>query len=798
MKVQYLPGLELADDMQLVNFDLGPLGLLKLESIRPSALRAGRLAEQLFGAPEADMIAVQGGRVWRGKRAGQHADDAAAMLIAQHANEPYWISDAQLDPDWRDHPGVRDGLRIRFCAAAPIHLWNGGCLGALRVFDIRPRPYDAAMAAGLADLADFVADECNRLLGGEVRRIRELFDHAPGFLAILTGPEHVFELINAAGTAFIGDRDVLGQPIGDVLPEFASQGLLALIHRVYERGTPYAARAAKILLQRTADGPMQAAYADFVLQPIRGAEDVVTGVFCQGHEVTREKLAADELEAGRRQLEAALSVKQTIFDHSLDVISTIDAQGRFTKVSKHAEDLWGYPPHELLGRPYIDFVHPDDVAATTAIAVEIVRGVPTKAFTNRYMHRDGTAVPVMWSAVWSVEHQTMFAVARDMREHEAAEDKLRQAQKMEAVGQLTGGVAHDFNNLLTVVIGSAELLSEGLADSPDLEPLAQLVLDAAERGADLVSRLLAFSRQQPLRPQTVDCAALFKSLTPLLQRTLGSNIHIDVAAPHGLACLADPTQLTSALLNLSINARDAMPEGGRLSIRARLEPSKGCAGASDTAADADLVVLTVEDTGEGMTEAVVKRVLEPFFTTKAVGKGSGLGLSMVYGFANQSGGRLEITSAPGVGTAISLYLPVPALQIVSAPEPQEVIAPPVARHILLVEDDDLLRRQVERQLTALGYRVTAREDGPGALRRLGEASDIDLLMTDIVMPGGINGRQLATRAQDIIPGLRTLFTSGFSDHASLSSELVERADFLAKPYRRAELARRLEMAFADG
>ena len=364
-----------------------------------------------------------------------------------------------------------------------------------------------------------------------------------------------------------------------------------------------------------------------------------------------------------------------------------------------------------MGRRYIEFVHPDDIETTNAIATQIMAGVTTKAFTNRYMHRDGTAVPVMWSAAWSDEHQTMFAVARDMREHQAAEEKLRQAQKMEAVGQLTGGVAHDFNNLLTIVIGSAEMLVEGLADQPELEPLAHLVLDTAERGADLVSRLLAFSRQQPLVPQTVNCAALFRSLTPLLQRTIGSNIKIHLAAPDSLYCLADPTHLTSALLNLCINARDAMPEGGRLIVGARLDRTDIGERASSEPANANLVVLTVRDTGEGMTEAVIKRVIEPFFTTKAVGKGSGLGLSMVYGFATQSGGRLEIASEPGVGTTVSIYLPA-ALQADRAPAvtAQDVTASPVARHILLVEDDDVLRQQVQRQLTRLGYRVTACED----------------------------------------------------------------------------------------
>ena len=798
MNDQSLPGHALADDARLVNFDLGPLGILKLDSIRPSALRAGRLAAALFGAMEADMIAVQSGRVWRGKGMGEHTDDTAAKLIAQRANEPLWIADTLLDPEWRDHPSVRGGPRVRFCAAAPIRLRTGECLGALRVFDIGTRPFDQALASGLQDLADIIADEAERLLHNEASRLRELFDQAPGFMAILTGPDYVFELANKAYLDIVGERQLVGLPIREALPEIIQQGFEALLDGVWRSGQPYISRAAKLELRPRPGASLETFYIDFVYQPIRLPDGSVSGIFVQGNDVTGQKVAMDELETNRQELEAALDAKQRIFDHSLDVISTIDAEGRFTKVSKHAEILWGYSSSELLGRRFIDFVHLDDIEMTNAMAAEIMAGVPTRAFTNRYMHRDGTVIPVMWSSVWDEALQTFFTVARDMREHQAAEEKLRQAQKMEAVGQLTGGVAHDFNNLLTVVIGSAEMLAEGLADQPDLGSLAQLVLDAAERGADLVSRLLAFSRRQPLVPQTVNCAELIASLGPLLQRTIGSNIHIDLAAPDVLYCLADPSHLTSALLNLCINARDAMPEGGRLTISARLDRAELDASAAGPPVKETFVVLAVCDTGEGMTEEIKNRVLEPFFTTKAVGKGSGLGLSMVYGFATQSGGRLAIESSPGAGTTVSLYLPV-ALKVDFAPaaDTRSATATSITRHILLVEDDDLLRQQVERQLIGLGYRVTVCQHGPGALERLGAVADIDLLMTDIVMPGGMNGRQLAARANELVPGLRTLFTSGFSDHASLNSELLERADFLAKPYRRVELAQKLEIAFGD-
>jgi CheY-like chemotaxis protein len=369
-----------------------------------------------------------------------------------------------------------------------------------------------------------------------------------------------------------------------------------------------------------------------------------------------------------------------------------------------------------------------------------------------------------------------------------AEEKLRQAQKMEAVGRLTGGVAHDFNNLLTAVIGSAEVLSHNLSDRPDLQPMADLVLEAAERGADLVSRLLAFSRRQPLAPQPIECTAFLETLVAMLRRTLGEDIEVAVTPFAGeLRCLADPAQLTSAMLNLCFNARDAMPNGGRLAIAAARQPERyGTA----------WVVLSVEDTGAGMAPETIERALEPFFTTKPAGQGSGLGLSMVYGFATQSGGRLEIESELGRGARVKLYLPETCEAVTAAVEPTPTPAA-TGQHILVVEDDDLVRAQAGRQLAALGYRVTEASHGREALDRLGQIADIDLVLTDVVMPGGMSGRQLADHARLLNPRLRILFTSGYTEDAIVKGGRLT-ADFLAKPYRRAELARKVAEALENG
>ena len=641
-------------------------------------------------------------------------------------------------------------------------------------------------------LAPDLSDRTSERLADDVRRIHELFAQAPGCMLVFVGPEHVVHMANPAYLAFTGlTPEIVGKPVRQALRRGSARGFDRLLDEVYRRGEPKVLRNVMLQVNRSPGGPDEEAYADFVLQPLRDPDGSVYGIFCQGHEVTNEKLAADELRASREQLKAALDAAQVIFDNSHDIICSVEAGGGLQHVNKHAERMFGYRPDEMVGRCFMDFVHPEDREMTREVNRRIGEGALVNTFVNRYLHKDGTEVPVMWSAAMSESRDTIICIGRDMREHMAAEEKLRQAQKMEAVGRLTGGIAHDFNNLLTVVIGSTEALGDALAEQPELQSVARLALDAAERGAELVSRLLAFSRTQPLAPQPVNCSKFLAALLPILRRTITPDIAIDIEAQsegEDLRCLADLTQLTSAMLNLCINARDAMTGGGRLTVRARRELVDGLAH----------VVLRVEDTGEGMSPQTRARALEPFFTTKPEGRGSGLGLSMVYGFVQQSGGRLEIESECGRGTAISLYLPE-TQNLEDAPAPESPAhAPTFQRHVLLVEDDDLVRDQVQRQLVALGCRVTAHRNGRDALRRLDASADVDLLMTDIVMPGGMNGCQLADHARRLKPKLRILFTSGHTEEPLLTGlRMDSRAGFLAKPYRRAELARKLAEVLQD-
>jgi PAS domain S-box-containing protein len=380
------------------------------------------------------------------------------------------------------------------------------------------------------------------------------------------------------------------------------------------------------------------------------------------------------------------------------------------------------------------------------------------------------------------------------RVHRASEAQLRQAQKMEAVGQLTGGVAHDFNNMLTVIIGNAETIYEGLPGDSPLRPICDQVLKAAEGSAALTHRLLAFSRQQPLQPRRTDITRKVSDMDALLRRTLGEHIDIRlVASPDIWSVIIDPVQLESAILNLAINARDAMPAGGRLTIEISNVQLDGDYVATDPDAVAgDFVLVAVSDSGAGMTPEVMLRAFDPFFTTKEVGKGSGLGLSMVYGFVRQSGGHVKIYSEVGHGSSIKMYLPR-ATGGAEHEKPVEAAPramPPDSASILVVEDDSMVRNHVAAQLTRMGYRVAVADSGQAALAVLAD-NKFDLLFTDIVMPGGMTGRDLAAEAIKRFPEMKILLTSGYTQNAFQHQGELGGLHLLSKPYRQHELAAKL-------
>jgi nitrogen-specific signal transduction histidine kinase len=383
-----------------------------------------------------------------------------------------------------------------------------------------------------------------------------------------------------------------------------------------------------------------------------------------------------------------------------------------------------------------------------------------------------------------------------------ASHRLAQSERLSAIGQLTGGVAHDFNNLLTVILGNAELLKEQLADRQQLLTLAEMTATAATRGAELTNRLLAFARRQALEPQLVDINRLIAGMEGMLRRTLMEDIDIEMVRAGGLWLTeVDPGQLESALLNLAINARDAMPHGGHLTIEtANAMLDDAYADEHHEVKSGQYVLVSVSDTGSGMPDEVAGRAFEPFFTTKQLGKGSGLGLSMVYGFVKQSGGHAKIYSEPGDGTTVKLYFPRRngGGDPLPAPEPTGTLTGG-QEHLLVVEDNDLVRQYVISLLQGLGYRVTSAGSGPEAIHVLQQSTDIDLLFTDVVMPGGVNGRELAEIARQLRPGIRVLFTSGYTENAIVHHGRLDRGvHLLGKPYRRQELAAKVRKVLDEG
>ncbi len=427
---------------------------------------------------------------------------------------------------------------------------------------------------------------------------------------------------------------------------------------------------------------------------------------------------------------------------------------------------------------------------------KVSRDVAPGFYSVKGLRRDGSVVimenrafPISWGGRMSV-----CGMLVDVTGRIELEERLRQAQRLEAVGQLTGGVAHDFNNLLTVILGNAELLVESLPADDALRQLADTTRKAAERGADLTNRLLAFSRRQALDPKPTDVGKLTAGMDTLLRRTLGGHVEIELVRGGGLwRAFVDPPQLENAILNLCINARDAMPDGGRLTIElinAHLDQSY--ADWNEEVTPGQYVLVAISDTGEGMTPEVMARAFEPFFTTKEVGKGSGLGLSMVFGFAKQSNGHVKVYSEPGLGTTVRLYLPRARGEEADREKAPAVSIDGGAERILLVEDDDLVREHVTEQLRSLGYRVVSVSNGPAALEILRAADDFDLLFTDVVMPGGMSGRQLADAVRPLRPDLPVLFTSGYTENAVVHhGRLDAGVNLLNKPYRRQDLARRV-------
>jgi PAS domain S-box-containing protein len=527
---------------------------------------------------------------------------------------------------------------------------------------------------------------------------------------------------------------------------------------------------------------------------------------------TRRVIAVRDIEARKRaeqERDRNRELLNRIIDNVTMSIHVKDARTlRYVLVNKAAEQLWGIPggemigktPHEIFDKEVADRVEGNDqeLLQLTSNFYQPEHKVQTRegerlVTSNRIAIRNNDG-----------EVQYIVGVIEDVTERKAVADQLRQAQKMEAIGNLTGGVAHDFNNLLTVIMGNLDLLQEDVAGNPAAAEAIKVVLEAAERGADLTRHMLAFSRRQSLQAKAVDVNALIATTMRMLNRTLGETIVVELQTAADLpAAMVDPSQLETALVNIAINARDAMPNGGTLTINTRTVEFDETYAAQHPGVRADrYVCIALADSGTGVPPEMLERIFEPFFTTKAAGQGTGLGLSMVYGFVKQSGGHITAYSEVGRGTVFKLFLPL------AAPTLPTTTAPPLVPHaakragnevILAVEDNPDIRATVVRHLRDLGYRVCEADNADAALKILEAAEPIDLLFTDMIMPGGINGKELATKARAKRADLKVLFTSGFPGTSSAPGTQLEASDvLLSKPYHKHELARAVEEVLSAG
>lgn len=532
--------------------------------------------------------------------------------------------------------------------------------------------------------------------------------------------------------------------------------------------------------------------------------------------LTELKSAQERLTKLNSGLESKLDDQTAELDRfwtlSQDMLARANYQGGLSAVSPAWTAILGYSEEELLTQPYSEIIHPDNVQIVIA-ALNSMRltGKPTR-FENRILAADGEYKPIGWTVSPEPDGIHFIAVGRDLssekareRDLEQSQDQLRQAQKMEAVGQLTGGIAHDFNNLLQGITGSLDIVQKRIAQGriDDLDRFITGAVTSANRAAALTHRLLAFSRRQPLDPKPVTPNPLVGSMEDLLRRTMGENIALEMALADDLwSTLCDANQLESAILNLAINARDSMPDGGRLTVETCNVTLTGAyvARTSDVSPGA-YVCISVTDSGTGMTPDVVERAFDPFFTTKAIGQGTGLGLSMIYGFARQSGGYAKIYSEIDRGTTIKLYLPRHDGQVEEEPEMgglSEAHSTQDGEVVVVIDDEPVVRGLIVEVLGELGYQALEAEDGPSGLALLEATPRVDLLVTDIGLPG-LNGRQVADAARARTPDLKILFMTGYAENAAVANGFLERGmSIITKPFAMETLATRIRTIIEDG
>jgi PAS domain S-box-containing protein len=692
----------------------------------------------------------------------------------------------------------------------------------------------------------------------QYRDLLRLFEQAPGFVCFFRGPDHVYELQNAAHHRLAEFKDIIGKPVREALPELKGQGFFELLDRVFETGKPYLGHALPLIVNSDKDLPTERRYIDFIYQPIFDDDGKVLGIFSQGNDVTEQVQVQEVLERKQEELEQLILDRTEALESTSEALKLVrELQGDKT----HLLQLLGQAPgfvcvlrgedhtFELANAAYRGLVGNRDVIGKPVRdalpemvdqgIIELLDGVYRsgepflgKALPVDIEPRAGSApvthyLDFIYQPITGDDGQVIgiFVQGNDVTAQKQAQDEikryqnnleelvqqrtialadaqaaLQRSQKLEAIGKLTGGIAHDFNNILQVIGGNLQLLSTCVGRNEVAVTRIENAANAVDRGSRLSAQLLAFARRQPLQPAVTNLGRIITAMDDMLGRVLGEMIDIESVTAGGLwNTLVDPSQLENVVLNLVINARDAMPDGGKLTIElsnAMLDDEYVSSEVEVTAGQ--YVMLAISDTGIGMTREVMERACDPFFTTKPEGVGTGLGLSMAYGFVKQSGGHFKIYSELGHGTTIKIYLPR-SYEAMTEPLPTAPVDVVGGNETILVVEDDLaVQATVVEMLRELGYKVLKADNAEAALGILQSGLPIDLLFTDVVMPGRLRSPELARQAQSLLPGIAVLYTSGYTQNAIVhGGRLDPGVHLLTKPYRREQLARKVRHLLAN-
>lgn len=731
----------------------------------------------------------------------QIGENVGSCGTAAWRREPVMVVDTRAGPLWADFPELIEKFDIRASWSIPVLDVQNAVLASFALYYTEPTRPSPDTESIVARVCQFVRTAIERQGASEALRTSE-----ERFRTIAEHIDEVFWILDAES-----DGIVYVSPAFERVWQRACSDLYAHPRLWMDAIHPDDQERVAAAARRQKDGPYFEEYRILLpdgtvrwvmdrSKPVKGPDGRVSQVIGSARDVTIRKESEIDLRDRLKELNCLYRVSALTSDQEqpIDLVCTgivdnLVAAMRHEEVAVARVRLgdreftskgWAQPVASLVA----PIRRTDGETGSIEVAYTVERA-ETGSPHGPFLEEEFNMV------------QTVSRHLAEMLDHRDLAIKLTQSERLKAIGQLTGGVAHDFNNLLTVILGNAETLAESLDDDARLQSLAETTATAAERGAELANRLLAFARRQPLDPTTTDVNQRIIDMDGLLRRTLGEHVEFSIyAQPDLWTAMIDAAQMENAILNLCINARDAMSHGGKLVIETdNFAIDAEFAAHLGEVDPGDYVMIAVSDTGSGMSKETLRRAFEPFFTTKEVGRGSGLGLSMVYGFVKQSKGHIRIYSEPGQGTTVRLYLPraqVDAPLPEPDPRPREIVRG--EEKILLVEDDEPVRNHVRDQLLSLGYQVVAVHDGPAALKALSTSDDFSLLFTDVVMSGGMNGNELANAALELRPNVPVLLTSGYTEVAAgIGGRLNGGTNLLQKPYRRQELATKIRSAI-DG